>query len=325
MEHKTIEPRDLLHRLWDAQVEYNDRIRQGEQPHNFEYWMKQYLLGLVSEINEVLDEMNWKRHRRANKTVDKINLGRELADLTKYVLCMWEQSGFTADEMLEYCWDKTLELKEQYKQDFIYHTHKGVPVIITDIDGTIGDWRMAFRDWLVSQGIPVASDLAKSLSIEVDLGMPYEQYLPLKEKFESTGGYTQLSAYPDALDFLQREFTNGVDIIAYTSRPAKQYSRIWSDTWAWLGINNLAECICELRIGSDERIAHACRLQREGSRVLLLEDDPSLALRAANAGVPVVMRSQPYNAGMAHANIIRVKTFTENDSLVGYLKEVKNG
>jgi hypothetical protein len=67
--------------------------------------------------------------------------------------------------------------------------------------------------------------------------------------------------------------------------------------------------VSELRLGSEERIARACELLAAGHKVVMLEDDPSLALRAAHAGVAVLMRAHPYNAGVQHVNIIRVAEF----------------
>lgn len=303
---------DKLHELWKEQIAYNEKIRQIERANDKEYWSKQYLLGIVSEIDEILQEINWKIHRRGHPT-NRHNLARELADMTKYLWCLWELHGFTADDMLKFVEEKSNELKEQHRQDFEYKPMPGAPVIITDIDGTLGDWRKAFFDWTWEKKVaPLNYDAAKTMNIEIDLGLPYPKYLKLKEEFEAEGGYKLLEVYPDAKRYLDAKELQGVEIIAYTARPSTRYSRIWSDTWEWILKNKLA--IKELRIGSEERISRACQLLDEGHKVLMLEDDPSLALRAASTGVRVILRHQPYNVSVKHKNIVRILNFDEVNS-----------
>jgi hypothetical protein len=72
----------------------------------------------------------------------------------------------------------------------------------------------------------------------------------------------------------------------------------------------MAGPIRELRIGHEDRLSRACALQAAGHPVLLWEDDPSLALRAAHTGISVLMRAQPYNFGVKHPNITRVNLFS---------------
>lgn len=325
MESKTTDTRDLLNRLWHAQVEYNKAIRSLEKPENFEYWIKQYLLGLVSEVDEILYEINWKRHRRGTKLLNKHNLGRELADVTKYTLCLWEHAGFTVDEMLQLCWEKTVELNDQYAQEFAFALKPNQPVVITDIDGTLGNWRKAFRDWLVDEKhYTPAEDASQTYVIEIDLQIPYRKYAELKEEFEATGGYRLLAPYPDTVEFLQEAESWGTAVIAYTSRPAFSHSRIWSDTWAWLQQIGLDVVVKELVISAEGRISRACQLVEQGHLVVLLEDEPSWALRAANAGITVLLRDHPYNRGVMHENLVRVTTYDYN--LHGhFLRGAKHG
>ena len=302
-----------LEKLWQQQIAYNKKIRARELPDNKEYWTKQYLLGIVSEINEILQEINWKIHRRGHPT-NRNNLGRELADLTKYLWCLWELHEFSSNDMLEFIKDKSNELEIQYQQDFNFEIAPGQDIIITDIDGTIGDWRKAFFDWALSKGYKsLNQDAAKTLNIEIDLGISYPEYFRLKEQFESEGGYQSLEPYIDAYLLLERAAYQGAKIIAYTNRPAFTYGRIWSDTWRWIQKNNLP--IHELKIGSEQRIMRACRLHKDGHKVTMLEDDPSLALRAAVANIYVLLRDQPYNRGVTHKNIKRVISFNNIQTL----------
>ena len=305
---------DLLHLLWEQQGRYNQHVRAKENPDNYEYWMKQYLLGAVAEVDEVLQEINWKIHRRGHP-MNQNNLAHELADLTKFVWCLWEWSGFTHHDMLQFVKEKSDELEAQMVQDFDTVIPDGSPVILTDLDGTLGDWRRAFMDWGIEHDkFPATPDPSKSLAMETDIGIPYLLYAKLKEEFEATGGYKQIQVYPDVLDTLGTVQSRGIPIIAYTARPAEKHTRIWADTWHWINENALP--IQELRIGSEARIVRACELIEQGHPVVLLDDDPSLALRAAQAGINVFMRAHPYNEGVSHNRIVRVHRFSASALLL---------
>ena len=302
--------------VWASQVEYNKRVRAIENPEDFEYWMKQYLLGAISEVDEILQEINWKSHRRGHP-MNLDNLARELADLTKYVFCMWEWSGFTSDQMLAHIQAKSLELEERFTQDFERHLPHSAPVVISDIDGTLGDYRAAFYQWLIdTHNTDLPIDLASNLAIEVDLAIPYSQYEKYKAEFEATGGYGLLPIYADAAILLEELAQREVAVILFTARPAQHYSRIWSDTWQWLKQCATTACVSELHIGASKRISRACTLVGKGHPVVLLEDDPTLALRAAHAGVTVLLRNQPYNQGITHPNIHRFDRFTADEVMV---------
>lgn len=307
--------------VWAAQKAYNDAIRLKE-PGNFDHWMKNYLLGAISEVDEILNEINWKAHRKG-RVMNPHNLARELADLTKYVFSMWEWSGFSEQDMLDYAAEKSAELTAQLRQDFEQEIPPNVPVIISDIDGTLGDWRKAFLDWVRAnhlQDLPSYDD-TKHLSLEVSMGLSYPIYAKLKEQFEAEGGYQLLEAYSDAVYTLNTlAYYNQAHIILYTARPARVHTRIWSDTWHWLEEQDMGNLVKELRIGYEDRIARACEIRSQGHPLVLLEDDPTLALRAAATGIRVVMREQGYNVGVHHRNILGVGEFSPA-TITAWLKE----
>jgi hypothetical protein len=290
------------------QKQYNRKIRLLDPRSNGE-WTETYLLGLVSEINEILDGMQWKRHRKiSGKKPDVVNLGYEFADLTKYVMSLWELWGFTAEEMLEFVEQKSDILDELYRQEF-----DPIPsdrlIIITDLDGTLGDWRKTFISWAYSaHGIEPVIDGSTSLQLDSDLAMRYADYFKLKEEFESSGQYQHIIIYSDTLEFLtwlKAEFN--AYIIIHTARPWQRYHRIWGDTWEWIKTNRLP--VDQLRIGADSRILLAGNIG--GENVLMLEDDPGLMLRAACSGISVVARKHLYNNGVDHAKITFVGSLSD--------------
>ena len=297
---------EVLHQ----QEEYNTKIRAVES-RSKDAWTETYLLGLVSEIDDVLDSIRWKRHRKIHDNEpDKTNLAYDFADLTKFVLSLWELWGYDANDILNFVENKSNVLDELWRQEF-----EPLPpdrlIVITDLDGTLGDWRKTFINWawiIYSIKMDTVEDPATSLQLDSDLAMRYPDYFKLKEQFESGGSYRQIFVYPEVVEFLnwlKSEFN--AYIIAHTARPWQKYYRIWGDTWEWIKEKELR--VNQLRIGSDSRILLATQLG--GANVLMLEDDPGLMLRAAHSGISVVARSHPYNDGVEHEKIIRVENFLD--------------
>jgi len=213
---------------------------------------------------------------------------------------------------------KSMSLELRYEQEF-KEIPRDVPIIITDIDGTLGDWRQTFEDWINRKGIkPEYKDPVKTLRIDEDLSMRYPDYYELKEEFEASGEYRNIKAYDEVANVLKnlKEEYN-VFIIAITARPADKYKRIWLDTWLWLKENDIP--VDKLLIGSDPRILLAHSLNKN-QRVIMLEDDPGLIMRGANSGIKVFVRTHPYNSGIIHRNVRRVDRFTDI-SIDDYFKE----
>ena len=309
-----------LHDLWQKQIEYNQRVRAKENSTDILFWQKQYLLGAVAEVDEILQELSWKSHRKGH-VVNRYNLAREIADLEKYVWCLWEINGFSEEDMLAFVEEKTTELDVQLTQDFAADPPAGSMIVITDLDGTIGDYRSAFRDWLIDvKHLTMPVDYATTLAMEISMGIPYPEYVALKEEFEAGGGYKDLPCYADAAETIRKLAESGVYIYAYTARPARTHTRIWSDTMKWLVENFLP--VNELHIGSEERISRACELKAKGCKVIMLDDDPGLVIRAATAGIDVCLRAQPYNKGVSHDYVARVQEFNASD-ILAMLKEQK--
>lgn len=298
-----------LESLLAFQKLYNEKIREEKSLTN-EEWTQTYLLGIVSEIDEVLREISWKRHRKNDfEFFDRTNLGYEFADLFKYVLSLFELWGFDHKDIERLVEEKSWIVEERFQQEFL-SIPSDVPIIITDIDGTLGDWRKSFDKWLTKKGIhSVVKDPLKTLRLDEDLLMRYPDYYALKEEFEGSGGYQEIDVYPDAVEVLTdlnriyRAF-----VIAVTARPANRYKRIWIDTWKWLSNNGFP--VGKLLIGSDPRVLLADSLQKN-QQVIMLEDDPGLILRGANSGIKVIARSHSYNIGIEHPNVRRVNSYRD--------------
>lgn len=310
---------DAFKNLWAKQIAYNNQIKAAQNAFDPEFWTEQYLLGITSEMDEVLREINWKKHRKLTaKTVDKVNLGYELADLTKYLLSLWQVWGFTLEDMVQFSREKSAMLEQQCEQEKAEIPLDAL-IVLLDLDGTTCDWRSTFISWVNQFAVePLTHDPVSSLLMDTDLSMRYADYFALKEEFEATGGYREMQPYPDTIQTIQelRGLYNAY-IIVSTARPAKVYHRIWWDTWSWLKMHRLP--VNQLLIGAEPRILLADKLNN-GRRVIMFEDDPGLILRAANSGIQVFARRQPYNVDIKHENVTILGKYTDFN-FVKYLEK----
>ena len=296
-----------LRKLWNRQRDYNSVIRSAEHiPDNGQtekdHWTEKYILGLISEIDELLNAVNWKRHRKVRKSApDRTDLALSLADITKYVICLWELWGFSPEDMVSYSNSKSEFLEAQWRMENL-----SLPIsrriVISDIDGTLADWRKSFILWLEeTKGMKINSeDKYSTMLMDHELSMLYPEYYSLKEEFEASGGYANLIPYRDSLALMEDLIEDGCFSIVYTARPAKQHQRIWGDTWSWLNKHGIVPD--QLVIGHEPRILAADKLRKQ-NKVVMLEDDPGLMIRAANLGIQVYARRTRYNENIFHDNI----------------------
>lgn len=304
-----------LDRVWRQQLRYNMGIKKYVAPDTtYEEWAVHYLTGLVSETSELLELLDWKHHRKSDLKVDDVSIALELADITKYALCLWQQFGFSTEHMLNFIYAKGEMLQFKQAQEHATMPY-GKKVLIADMDGTLADWRQGFLDFLVDQNyIPslLSKDPELSLSMDLDMGWPYSIYLRWKDQFELEGGYGELPAYEDSLYFF-RHCRADYRIIV-TARPVT-IPRVYFDTFFWL--KRMVVLPDAIHLLGDERIQLAMQLKNtNNNEVLMLEDNPSIALRAARNRIPVLMRATGYNSGYEHPLIHRVQSFKGLEDLV---------
>lgn len=287
-----------LKRLWEEQERYNAAIKAVQTVHAD--WPEVYAIGINEETAEVLRASHWKYQKPGRRgKVDRDALADELADVTKYALCLWQEFGFTLADLLAAVGRKNQRLEMKLTADWF--PPEGTHVIVSDLDGTVADFRAGFA---ASQAI---SDRVKTLAMDLDNGVAWDLYERQKVEWEEAGGYSLLTPYQDAVDLLRAETRAGTFLMVVTARPGDAIHRVWRDTEDWLWRYDID--YKALLMGRDERLVQLLRLADRRNKVLLLEDDPVLAERAAGAGFKVWLRDQPYNAGVEHANIQRFTTF----------------
>ena len=90
---------DKLDVIFQMQQSLNEDI---ESRRNIDFtreeWMQKEVLAMISELSEVLDEVNFKWWKNA-KPIDDASLKGELVDVLHFFVSMCLKSGMTADEL----------------------------------------------------------------------------------------------------------------------------------------------------------------------------------------------------------------------------------
>jgi NTP pyrophosphatase (non-canonical NTP hydrolase) len=316
MGQKAVSTSDLLHGIWDAQRRYNDRVKIG-QLRTSEEWTTAYLLGLLSEADEVLRELRWKSHRKTDKPVNRFNVAEELADLTKYVFSLWQQFDFTPEEMLQAIQRKSDYMEQKWAQEFA-PAPKGKFIIVADVDGTLADFRGTLWGWMFKRKYigSFARDPAQNLNMAIDMKLSPSSFHQWKAEFEESGGYRSLIPFMDTLKVIRSLQRVGAMLVVVSARPITRAKRIWYDTWNWLHENGIEPdrmCIGDERAFLIEDLA-------KDNKVVLLDDDPDNILRSCDL-CPVFVRSWPYNERVrnGHPNITHYEHIAEVEATLSEL------
>lgn len=101
---------DRLEHMLIIQKALNDTIKEKRQLQGIApmEWMQKYTLALVSELAEMLDEVNFKWWKN-EKPVDEPALKEELVDILHFFLSMCLAAGLDAEEIYQIYLKKNAE------------------------------------------------------------------------------------------------------------------------------------------------------------------------------------------------------------------------
>lgn len=93
---------DKLERIFELQKSFNDELveRRGLTGIPMEKWIQMQTLATISELSELLDEVNFKWWKNP-KPVDQDALKEELVDILHFFVSMCLSAGMDAEELHE--------------------------------------------------------------------------------------------------------------------------------------------------------------------------------------------------------------------------------
>ena len=81
-------------------------------------WNKEYILALIAEATEVLNEVDWEMHKNMEMPVDaRDRLLEESIDVMKFLLGLMIVNGFTCDEIYLKFISKSLDVIKKFDKE----------------------------------------------------------------------------------------------------------------------------------------------------------------------------------------------------------------
>jgi hypothetical protein len=169
------------------------------------------------------------------------------------------------------------------------------PVVVSDIDGTLGDYHNAFKVFCGQywqQGMPREAWDGKG-EFEDYLGLTKEEYRAAKLAYRQGGSKRWMPILFGAKEFCDAVKDAGAELWLATTRPWQRLDNVDPDTRFWLANNGIK--YDGLLYGEDkyEQIIEAVDPDRI---VAVIDDLPENFHRAQQLGLPFILRNQPHNA-----------------------------
>jgi uncharacterized HAD superfamily protein len=287
--------------MYKEQKQFQDAIMQsyGIGDADKEKFLKDLLIHLNAETFEVLDEINWKMHRRQLKSVDEQKLLHEMVDVLKYAISLPASWGFTAEQVEKVFSEKGNVVLQRFKQEMInkdFSEHD--KVVGVDIDGVLLTYPEDFVEFVcqklkinrkkqesfVMKRYALYDDLAKHLHVSA------AELRKLKHEFRSNGHKRKMRAYPDGVAFVRLLRSSGYKVVLLSARPVNEYPSLFYDTIASLAANEIPYDGIYFSENKEEEI-----LKRFPNIQFFVEDCLENAEKITAAGKKVYLVDRTYN------------------------------
>jgi len=119
---------DRLEEIYKIQEAFTERFFKEKQDltlkqvrnnkHMLVKWNKEYILALIAEATEVLNEVDWKMHKKMDLPNDaRDRLLEESIDVMKFLLGLMIVNGFTYDEVYNMFKVKSKIVEDKLKEE----------------------------------------------------------------------------------------------------------------------------------------------------------------------------------------------------------------
>jgi hypothetical protein len=212
-------------------AELTDNERIGES--------RSYVLSAYTELSELLETMNWKRHREDNIEFDKRLLLEEAVDVQKYLIGLLQQWGITEEEFQQAFKEKSEVVEFRWRQE------KGggktgltsaKKIALVDIDGVLNTYPQCFYDWVEQQLTGRYKFFGSSLDGWCTDPIKRAR---LKHEYRQARYKQTLPIRKGAQILLSTLMALGYYVVIVTNWPVKKYPYIVYDTLYWLEMSQL--------------------------------------------------------------------------------------
>lgn len=253
-------------------------------------WNKEYILAIIKEASELLDELNWKMHVNKDEEDVKDNFLEEGIDVLKYLMGILIMNGFTSDEIYQKFLDKSNVVDAKLDQDLIINSIKNKKeekIAFIDLDGVLATWPVDYMKFVNEQ---LLTQYANLQDLEKDV-LKKTQY-DLKRAYRLSGIKRTMGVVEDSKQLLKELKQYGFFIVLITARPYKQIFRIYSDTLAWLKSNDLTY---DAIIWEEEKEKYIINNFYDNETKFVFDDDIDNCNILAQNGFVVFHKFNPYS------------------------------
>jgi uncharacterized HAD superfamily protein/NTP pyrophosphatase (non-canonical NTP hydrolase) len=296
---------DKLDEMWAAQDAF--QIKRGLfNGDNLISETKEITLALLSEASGILQCIDWKPHRIARGSLPESNIQEEIIDVLKYWLIMARLHGMTPDSILEEFNKKTDVIQHRWDEEFLLDLSDS-KCIAVDLDGVLCDYVGTWFKFCDEKGIEYDQNRLNYKSLDLAAGLKDPTAYPQwKHLFRNAGWKAKADVMPGAQQFLRHFKERGYKIALVSSRPYRQYRRIFPDTIEWLQKNELPYDALIFEENKREWVQ-----KNAGAVLFMVEDDPDQALKMATFGINVYLMGTAYNKRAKHSKITRIVDLAE--------------
>lgn len=298
-----------MKRIWDDQKKFNrnfvdfGNLTQSEK----ETHTKDYCLQLLGEVSELLREINYKTHRKNHQVIES-NLKEEWIDIFKYWLSLGVLWGWDFKDFEEEYVRKSKVVEQRFGQELGKDWNSETKCVALDIDGVLADYPLSFQNFIKQKTGAWVNLKGYDLYHEYGEVIGQERIRELKQLYRESGQKRHIPLCGGAKALCDEIHSKGYRIIFLTSRPYKQYSRIFADTMEWLEKNGLKR-EGDAIIFDEEKNYKAIR--EFPSIEFMVEDNSKFAMNIAKLGYKVYLVDKNYNQGTEHENIKRIMKLGE--------------
>lgn len=234
---------DLLVEMWKDQQDFNQTI--FPEAINFQEksrQTKEFILHMISELDELLRCTEWKLHRKTNVQPNHDHVREEVVDILKYLMSICLVWNIDPALLIQDYWRKSMVVRQRYSEEFCKDLDGEVALI--DIDGVLADYPRGLANWVIKNHPSLTDEINNCLdnNLWIDaksLGIDDQVWQEIKHEFRTSRGKLGIPPTPNAKEFLEACKDADLTVVLLTSRPIDQYPNLYADTLEWLQNNGL--------------------------------------------------------------------------------------
>lgn len=171
------------------------------------------------------------------------------------------------------------------------------PVVVLDIDGTLGDYHahfLRFAEGWLGKEMPDPAALNPALPLHKHMKVSKARYRECKLSYRRGGLKRSMPVHEGARELSVALRRGGARVWVATTRPFKSMENIDADTTEWLRRNRIQ---FDDILWGEHKYRNVVRLAGQSKRDVLygIDDLPEMIWQADGLSVPTLIMDQPYN------------------------------